>query len=649
MSSTHSYLALGLCLLHLPALLAEESPSTPPTQQVSHANFISHEVWDRSVIRTSAVEPLLSAEPPILRDPQPGLVPWSPDQDTPARQGILFNEKFAPAGYTGPSGILPRETQSSPDFEPLEDRWRIGMQPWDRYQQGHAEIEGEYPFVEGARYDPYHQNVLKGDYPILGQHTFLNITASNDFLIEGRQVPIPNSPFESTPDPDSAEFFGDPDQFFLNNNMVLSFDLTHGNSSFKPVDWRIKLTQVFNVNHLVVDEFGVVGPSIYNGTARTRFDYALEEWFVETKLADLSPDYDFMSVRGGSQFFSSDFRGFIFSDTNRGVRLFGTRHANRDQFNVVWFDQAEKETNSLLNTFDDRHQNVLVMNYFRQDFIWPGYTTSLSYHYNNDQSSFKFDENDFLVRPAPTGIFAPHKVEAHYLGWSGDGHINRLNISHAYYMVLGQDELNSLAGQQQDIFAQMAACELSIDRDWARFRTSYFWASGDGNINDEHAKGFDTIFDNPNFAGGQFSYWQRQQIKLLGGNISNRFSLVPNLRSSKFEGQANFVNPGLHLLNFGVDGSLTPKAKIVNNLNFLWFDQTEVLEQFVFQSDINNFIGADLSTGIEYRPLLNNNIILIGGISGLLPGQGFKDLYNPIVGERNGGFIASFFNAVMTY
>ena len=73
--------------------------------------------------------------------------------------------------------------------------------------------------------DPYHQNVLKGDYPILGQHNFLNITATEDLLLEARQVPTPTTPFESTPDPNSEEFFGDPDQFFLLNNIVLSFDL----------------------------------------------------------------------------------------------------------------------------------------------------------------------------------------------------------------------------------------------------------------------------------------------------------------------------------------------------------------------------------------------------------------------------------------
>jgi hypothetical protein len=586
---------------------------------------------------------------PILRDPEPHFTPWLHGlSEVPDEQGITFPESFPPSGYTGPSGIAPSEVQTTPDFEPVEDRWRIGMQPWDRYNEGHSEIEREYPFVEGARYDPYHQNVLKGDYPILGQHTFLFLTGTNDFLLEARQVPTPNSPFESTPHPDSPEFFGDPDQFLLVNNANFSFDVVHGDGAFKPADWRFKMTQVFNVNHLVVDEFGVVNPDVRRGTARTRADYAIEEWFYETKLADLSADYDFMSVRAGSQFFSSDFRGFIFSDTNRGVRLFGTRNANRDQFNVAWFDMVEKDTNSFLNTFDDRHQNVVAMNYYRQDFIWPGYTAALNYLYDLDKPSFEFDTNNNLVRPDPAGVAAQHKVRAHYLGWTGDGHINRFNITHAFYMAIGDDSLNPIAGRPQDIFAQMAALELSYDRDWARFRSSYFWASGDGNPNDEDARGFDTILDNPAFAGGQFSYWNRQQIKLFGVNLTQRLSLVPDLRSSKLQGQANFVNPGLHLLNFGSDYDLTPKHKLITNVNFLWFDQTETLETFVFQRNIHNFIGADLSAGLEYRPLLNNNIIFVGGVSCLVPGQGYRDLFQPLnAGTDELG--ALFTNLILTY
>jgi hypothetical protein len=330
------------------------------------------------------------------------------------------------------------------------------------------------------------------------------------------------------------------------------------------------------------------------------------------------------------------------------VRIFGTQEANRGQFNVIWFDQAEKQTNSLLNTFEDRHQNTFIFNYYRQDFIWPGYDAEVSFHYNHDKATFHFDENDFLVRPDPAGVFAPHKIDSYYYGIAGNGHIHQINVSHALYWVDGKDQLNPIAGRPLDIDAWMAAVELSIDRDWMRFRTSYFYASGDDDVNDAEGGGFDAIFDNPNFAGGEFSYWQRQAIGLFGVQLVNRGSLVPNLRSSKTQGQTNFVNPGLHLFNIGVDADITPRMKLIGNVNFLWFEHPEVLETFLFQGDIDDDIGTDLSLGIEYRPLHNNNLIIVGGVSGLIPGDGFRDLYSRLDGETDRLF-AAFLELIVEY
>ncbi|MDX1946763.1 MAG: hypothetical protein SFU86_15285 [Pirellulaceae bacterium] len=638
-------LAAVVCLLVTSLSQPLSAADEPPGLIMPVAAWLA--VSDDPVITQPSAPPdELLPGPPVLRDtPVPDFIPRTDvfeDDDPWLRWPV-----DPPLGYTGPSGIAPREGATDSHFIPMEDRWRIGFPEWDRYGRGHP-LEFEYPFVPGSKRDPYHQNVLKGDYPVLGQHTFFVLTAIEDLLVEGRQVPTPTTPFESTPHPGEEEFFGDPDQFFINNNLVLSLEFNHGDAAFKPADWRIKVTQIYNMNHLVVDELGVVNPDVRKGVARFKQDYATEEWFIETKLADLSPDYDFVSLRAGSQFFSSDFRGFIFSDTNRGVRLFGNYHANRFQYNLMWLDQTEKDTNSLLNTWDDRHQNTVIANLYTQDFIWPGYTSQISYHYNRDQPSFKFNDNDFLVRPDPVGVFAPHEVNAHYIGWAGDGHINRFNISHAFYWAVGQDELNPIAGREVNINAQMAAVELSYDRDWMRFRSSYFFSSGDKNPNDQSATGFDTIFDNPAFAGGGLSFWQRQQIGLFGVNLVQRNSLVPDLRSSKFQGQANFVNPGLHLLNFGVDADLTPKLRMINNVNFLWFNQTEVLETFVFQSNIEPFIGVDLSMGFEYRPILHNNIIIVGGVATLLPGEGFSDLYDPLVGKVE-GLVQGFVNMILTY
>lgn len=538
----------------------------------------------------------------------------------------------APAGYTGGTSVSPTERQNTDHFVPIEDRWRIGTPDWDRYGKGHPPVD-DYPFVQGAWWDPYNQNVLKGDYPIAGQDVFMRLGFRTQNLVEYRQTPIPTTPTESTQVPGEFEFFGNPNQFFFTQYNSASIDLFKGDSVFRPFDWRFKANVIFNQNYLKVYELGVVSPDVTDGTNRHRTFWSLEEWFYESKIADTSPNYDFVSMRAGSQFFTSDFRGFIFSDTNRAVRLFGNRLSNQDQYNVIWFDQTEKDTNSLLNTFDDRNQNTLIANYYRNDFIFPGYNSQVSFHYNRDQASMKFDNNGFLVRPDPVGVYAPHQVDSYYLGWSGNGHINRYNISHAAYYVTGHDQLNPLAGSPQQINAFMTALELSYDRDWARFRCSYFYASGDSDPTDSQANGFDAIFDNPNFAGGEFSYWNRQQIKLFGVNLVQRQSLIPNLRSSKFQGQTNFVNPGIQLVNFGFDADLTTKVKWINNANYLWFNHTAPLEIYTFQENVRDEIGLDLSSGVEYRPLLNNNIIFLGGISGLVVGDGFRDLYQPLYGS----------------
>jgi hypothetical protein len=563
---------------------------------------------------------------------------------------MLIPETDAPRGFTGPSGIIPTETQQDSHFVPVPDRWRVGYPRVDRYGLSYP-YTVDYIGTEGHWWDPYNQNVLKGDYPIIGQHTFMNITATSQTLFDYRQTPIGTTPFESTSSAPQEEFFGDPNQFAINQNFFLRMDLFHGSTTaFKPLDWQIRLVPAFNFNELNVKELAVVNPDVREGRRRFR-DHAilLQEYFGEVKLADLSPDYDFVSARAGNQLFNSDFRGFIFFDTNRAVRLFGSKFSNRHQFNLLYYDMIEKDTNSGLNTYDDRHQNVLIANYYMQDFIFPGYTAQASFHMNNDHPSTKFDRNNFLVRPDPVGIFQEHRVEAYYFGFAGDGHMGRFNVSNAFYYVTGRDGKNPIGGQQLDINATMAAVEISYDRDWARFRASFFYSSGDSNPNDQDAEGFDTIMDNPVFAGGEFSYWQRQAIQLFGVQLVNNRSLVPNLRSSKTQGQSNFTNPGLLLFNVGLDMDITPKLRTIMNANYLMFDETEVLSTYTFQSDIDPEIGLDLSVGFEWRPFHNDNAIVLFGVSALIPDEGFKDLYANYGDGDVETLFASFFEAILTY
>jgi hypothetical protein len=526
---------------------------------------------------------------------------------------------------------VPLDESAEADFQATTDRWRIIPPPY--------EVN-----VKGSLWDPYNQNVLKGDYPVWGQNVFLNLTGSWDTLVEVRKTPVPSGP--SSERAGSAQFLGNDTQFLLNQNFILSADLFKGDTAFKPFDWRAKFTFIGNINYANVEERGVLFPDVRRGTDRTDGTPALQEAFVEAKLADLSPNYDFVSIRAGIQPFNSDFKGFVFSDQTLGVRLFGNYHNNLDQYNLVYFDRLEKDTNSGLNRYRLRDQKLLIANYYRQDFLVKGYTTQFSIHQLWEGKTFHFDQNDFLVRPDPIGSFREHAINATYLGWTSFGHIERINIDSAFYYVLGHDTRNSIAGRSVDIAAYMGALELSIDRDWLRPKISYFHASGDGDPLDGTGHGFDAIFDNPLFAGGGFSYWNRLGVKLTGTgvNLVNRGSLLPDLRSSKDEGQPNFVNPGIHIFNVGLDAEFTPKVKGIFNANYMFFDTTRPLKVVLQQNRVDGEIGWDLSAGIRYRPYLNNNVIILVGTAVFFPGKGFSDIF----GQRSTQF-HSFSNVILTF
>ncbi|HEV7499698.1 MAG TPA: hypothetical protein VGQ33_06825, partial [Vicinamibacteria bacterium] len=501
------------------------------------------------------------------------------------------------------------------DFVPVRSRWDLPFPADPRWPRGRL-------------VDPYNQNVLKGDKPIAGNSLFLVLTGTLESPFEGRNLPVGSG--VSAERAGSQEFFGQYGQFFTSPRAMVSAELFKGQTAFRPKTFAIKATGAFDLNYLRASERNVVNIDPREGRTRRRQDASLEEAFAEAKLADLSPNFDVLTARVGIQPFVSDFRGLIFSDTNLGARVFGNAASNRWQYNLAAFDLLEKDTNSDLNTFDRRHQRVYIANVFHQDTFTHGYQLSASYHRSEDRASdeFHFDRNGFLVRPARIGTPRLHDITANYLGLAGDGHLGRLNVSHATYYAFGTDEDNPLSGHQ-DIRAGMAALEASIDKDWTRWKATFVYASGDDSATDGSARGFDSIYDSSNFAGGPFSFWVRSGIALTQTAVLLKApgSLLPDLRSNKFEGQANFVNPGIMIAGLGLDADLTPKLRGIVNANYLRFDKTGNLDLLLFQPGIRKNIGLDLGAGFLYRPLLNENIVITAGVTGLIPGSGFEDIF----------------------
>jgi hypothetical protein len=550
--------------------------------------------------------------------------------------------------WVQPAGTLPRRALEVAPFDfvlPTEPQPRDFLDSTDRWRIPGSRLAEPVQGLRGLWSDPYQQNRWKGDVPISGEDRFLVLSATSDTLVDAFRVPIPSPP--SAQNPGNVDFFGDGDLILLQQNITVAADYYRGSTAFKPFEWRWRAAVVANGNHLEAEENAVVGPDVRRGASRTRGFLALQELYYERKLMDLSDAYDFVSLRVGIQPFSSDFRGFVFTDTNFGARLFGNWQSNRWQYNLAFFERLEKDTNSGLNQFELREQRVLIANVYRQDTFVPGYTAQLSLHLLQDDASLHLDDNGFLVRPDPVGSAQPHTIEAAYLGWAGFGHFGRLNVDHALYAVAGRDSLNPIAGR--DIFARrssvsigglFAAGEISYDRDWFRPRLAFLYSSGDDDPTDRDADGFAPIFDSPAFAGGGFSYWNRLGIRLAGTGVSlvNRGSLVPDLRANKEEGQPNFVNPGLLLLSAGLDAEVSPELKLVATVNYLRFAETETLELLTFQPEIDREIGLDLSLGARWRPLLSNNLVVVGGVAALLPGDGFEDIYED-VGTLYGAFV----------
>ncbi len=538
-----------------------------------------------------------------------------------------------------PQANLPRESV------PVPDRWRL-MQA----------LGFKFPW-----YDPYNQNILKGDKPmkipgLKGDDWFFSLLGISDTMLEFRSTPLPVSQ-QIGLRPGANNIYGGYDQRVFGQNLIMSFGLVKGNTTYRPPDWEFRLVPVVNYVNARVDEAGILRINPQTGFDRETSFIGIQEAFVDYHLRNVSDRYDFDSIRVGIQPFISDFRGFVFQDTQFGVRLFGNRRNNVYQYNLAWFRRVEKDINSGLNDIGKRlrDDDIFVANVYRQDFPFTGMTSQGTViHNRNGEDEFFYDRNGFVQRPSLIGDVRPHKYNVTYLGATFDGHFGmifpswRLNLSSSTYLAVGHDERNPVAERPVDIRAFFHATELSRDFSWIRLRGNFLYASGDQDPYDGKATGFDAIFENPQFAGADTAYFIRQGIPLIGGGgvaLSGRNGLLPSLRSSKEQGQSNFVNPGLLLIGVGADFDVKPELRLTANVSHLRFDETAVLGALRNERNPARELGTDFAVGAQWRPFYNQNVIINASFSMLKLGEGLKDLF----GDRKEPFYSGFVNAILTY
>jgi hypothetical protein len=541
-----------------------------------------------------------------------------------------------PKAVAPPSRVLPRETI------PVPDRWRI------------VESIG----VKDNWLDPYNQNTLKGDRPLFDDW-FINLVGISDTVYEPRGLPTPVG-FQSGDRPGSVDLFGREDQTIFSQNLIASLSIIKGNTAFKPPDIEFRVTPVINYNHVTVEEDRALKIDPRLGTKRGDGHVGVQELFLDYHIRNVSERYDFDSIRVGIQPVTLDFRGFLFQDQQPGVRIFGTRDNNFWQYNIGWFRRLEKDTNSGLNTFGSkiRDDDVFFANLYRQDFPVVGYTSQVVAVYNRNREGNDrpfYDANGFLQRPASIGFERPFDYDVYYAGFNGDGHFGRLNLTHSIYAAFGDISADPFTSVTRDdpakIRAFFAAVEPSIDFSWVRLRAQALYASGDGDPFDNKARGFDAIFENPQFAGAETSFWIRQPVPLIGGGgvaMSVRNGVLVNLRTSKEHGQSNFINPGTVLLGAGADFDVFPEFRISANLNHISMAKTGVVEVLRNQPLSSKSIGWDASIATIYRPTFIQNVVFRASAATLFGGGGFKDLF-AVEGDNGKRFYTVLFNLILTY
>jgi hypothetical protein len=135
---------------------------------------------------------------------------------------------------------------------------------------------------------------------------------------------------------------------------------------------------------------------------------------------------------------------------------------------------------------------------------------------------------------------------------------------------------------------------------------------------------------------------------LIGGGgvaLSARNGIQASLRSSKDEGQSNFVNPGLKLVGMGADFDLRPEIRVFTNVSNLRFSDTSSLAALRNQYIPSDSLGMDYSVGFHWRPFFNQNMIINGSVAVLKPGSGLKALY----GENQGSLYSVLLNSVLAF
>jgi AMIN domain-containing protein len=554
---------------------------------------------------------LLSARDLCATAVQPTGVAALPQDQTPPQ--AQAGQKPFGEQQPQPAGARRQKSGKKTDIEPENTRWRT------------YDLEGvpQYSYHE---LDPYHQNRLKGDFPAFGENWFSEIDIFQTAIYKSRR----NLDF-------TQEFNGPPagaqscapqkiaeeclHNNFIDENGIFGFEIRHNDDRFFPSDFRIHMDGIADFRH---DPNAVQSQSAGNAEI---FDA-----FSDIQIANPGThNFNQIFLRGGLQAFKSDFQGLIFNDTGLGGRIFGQALKNRLRYDVVYLKLFQR--NAVSTLFDFRipsdHQ-VLITRFTWEDFLVKGWNSEWDFHAN-------YDPRKAVINANPAKDIAALDLQTYYVSATFNGNLGRFIFNPAVYGVFGfADKNNAGVAVRHDVRAWNGLIDLEYPIDFLKFRFGYDYASG-ASTKSKVETGFDAISDATVLFGGPFSYWVGEDIKFGAGDLLRANSFFPSLRGTN--AQANYENPGLQLVNLGMDATITRRLQTSFNVNYYYFNSLGTFPGVGVTNTangLNAFIVNHHSGAIEenaflrWKPVLHqiNDLFVIDfGFAVMQPLAGMHDIF----------------------
>ncbi len=453
-------------------------------------------------------------------------------------------------------------------------------------------------------WDTYNQNVIKGDFPLMDKwftetDVFQNFTYKARRNLDFTKV-LPENKFISYNN-------------FEDESNIFGTEIRHNDDRFFPANFRFHIDGAVDwKNDINVFEAGSEGHA------------QLFDAFSDIQLHNFgSVNFNQMFLRGGLQNFKSDFHGLIFNDVGLGGRIFGNSLSNRLRYDFVFLKLFQKDAVSgLINFSAASDHTVMISRFTWEDFLVKGWNSEWSVHWNHDPRQVSGNQLN---------------LDTYYIGTTLNGNLGRFIFNPAIYGVFGTaDHLIDGEKVQHDVRAWTTVLDLEYPIDFWKLRVGYVYESGEnGNSTSKTDTGFDAISDAVTLFGGPISYWVGEDIKYGKGDFTRANSFDPSLRG--VNNQANYINPGLQLVNTGFDATVTPRVALSFNLNWLYFNDigtyttNNVVGGVATTTTINHHnAGIEENVFIRWKPFLrqiNDFVIVDTGFSVLQPLAGIKDAF----------------------